>query len=159
MNNKFFNQDGSPINPINPDKFLDITQATAQEVVEFALDHLIEQGKVSFNEGLEQCEYKGEVCMCAAAPFIPNYKSKFDGIGTGWRTLTEEGEVPIEHASLIYDLQYFHDGTLINASDYRYPSRILQTTLDNIAGDHNVNLSKYNAEMFNAYFEEKSDDQ
>jgi hypothetical protein len=53
MNNKFFNQDGSPINPINPDKFLDITKATAQEVVEFALDHLIEQGKVSFNEGLD----------------------------------------------------------------------------------------------------------
>ena len=156
MTNEFknYNEDGSPINPINPDKFLDIRYATAQEVAEFALDHLIEQGCRSVNsEG--SCKYKGENgAMCAAAPFIPNYIEEMDKAygqfeyDTSWYGICNVTGIDSEHEDLIKQLQRFHDKTLFSNSSIDKVAR----GLEDLEIINDLDLSKYTPEMFDSYF-------
>lgn len=134
-------------NPINPDKFLDITKATAQEVAEFSLNHLIKQGRRSVDSPSgSTCKYDGfDGLMCAAAPFIQDKDLMVEK--KSWSEQVKGGAVSQDHCYLISALQNFHDSTLISLC-FMSVKRGLQRLSD----AHNIDLSKYSAEDFKAYF-------
>lgn len=119
-------------NPINKDKFLDITKATEQEVFDFACEHLLTQKERSESE--TNCRYKGdEGLMCAAAPFIPNYKYNMEGVP--WEDLVFGWEVPDNYISLIASLQVIHDKKIPQA---------WQEELESLASDYNLDFNYKN---------------
>lgn len=92
------------MNPINPNNFLDITKATAQEVFDFAVNHLRTQKTESVNSN-GACVYKGpNGLMCGAAPFIQNYNPEMEG--SGYEDIPNQ---PANHRQLICDIQEIHD--------------------------------------------------
>lgn len=130
-------------NPIDPNNFLDITKATAQEVLSFAEEHLMKQGCRSLNSDGDTCAYKGENgLMCAAAPFIPNYVDEMDD-GHGWFNLVwdEDFDVPSDHEGLISTLQKFHDDVLGRELS------LVRERMVRIEDFHKVKF-KYTAEQF-----------
>lgn len=86
-----------------------LPQATAQEVFDQVKNHLLTQNRKSYG-GFGSCVYRGENgTKCAAGCLISDeeYRKEFEN--QTWYTLCMEGRVPIQHQSLISDLQDIHD--------------------------------------------------
>ena len=95
-------------NPINPDKFLDITKGTAYEVAVYGLEHLIEQDCQSKEENGNACLYDaGGGIMCIAAPCIRDKSRMVER--EGWGSQVLNGAAPEDHEDLIECLQSVHD--------------------------------------------------
>ena len=86
--------------------------ATAQEVFDHVVNHLLTQNKQSLSPdyGGVSCLYRGENGLkCGAGCIIADdeYNPKLEG--RSWGTLVEEKNVPVNHRYLIAALQSVHD--------------------------------------------------
>jgi len=109
-----------------------LPKATAQEVFNQAVTHLLTQNKKS-KEGLS-CMYLSESGLkCAAGCFISEdeYKKKMEN--QPWTFLAENGDVPREHSLLIRDLQQAHDTFEVIKWDRR---------LEGVAKEHKLTFTK-----------------
>jgi hypothetical protein len=90
-----------------------LAEATAQEVFDQVVKHLLEQGKRSFKldvDGDEFCLYRGSKGLkCAAGCLISDSEYKDDMEGRGWRNLVNIGYASDAHIDLIACLQAVHD--------------------------------------------------
>lgn len=84
-------------------------ELTAQEVVDIAAEHLLQQGGQSVNEK-ETCCYQGpyDTC-CAAAPFVCVDYNKGRIEGNTYDLLVSNYGQPKEHMEVIQGLQEIHD--------------------------------------------------
>ena len=85
-----------------------------QEIFDIVVDHLYKQGRPSMIDGT--CSYISEDgCMCAVGVLIPDevYDKDMEGKVVvcllKYKNLPKEFYVS-EYSSLLYDLQYCHDG-------------------------------------------------
>lgn len=106
-----------------------LPQATAQEVFDQIVQHLLKQGKQAIS-GTGACRYRtetqGEVLKCAAGCLIADdeYDRKFEG--ESWGGLVKRHRVPDKHALLISSLQKMHDTCLVS----EWPERLQQLAED-----------------------------
>ena len=145
------NATNKEFNPINPDKFYDLTEMTAQEVFEASMNHLIEQGERSYCGSVDECAYNGpNGLMCAAAIFICKYKRRFEG--EDWVGVTIDGGAPEDHKELITKIQEFHDGGLMGLNPYCFDLYM------EVFQNSGINTSAYSYELFSAYIKEDADE-
>ena len=86
-----------------------LPQATAQEVFNQVVDHLLTQNQKSYTSH-GGCLYRGpDNLKCAAGCLISDEEDNPDWEGRGWGVLVEEGLVPATHCELICALQGIHD--------------------------------------------------
>lgn len=89
-----------------------LPQATAQEVADQIVTHLLTQNKRCGPEDVA-CRYRWYGKKCAAGCLIADdeYKRKMDTRegNTGWGSLVALGWVPPDHQALITRFQYIHD--------------------------------------------------
>ena len=110
-----------------------LEQASAQEVFDQVVNHLLQQGKKSQNEtsgGDVLCAYRGfNGLKCAAGCLIADdeYKEWFEQ--RGWRDLVRDEFVPETHGMLIQELQGVHD----NAEVYAASSNIKAAFIEGLA--------------------------
>ena len=93
-----------------------LKDATAQQVFDQVVTHMIKQGERSIRHGSKMCLYRGDKgLMCAAGCLIADdeYQPQFDnGAGNGggtWDRLVSNQTVPEHHQNLIVALQRAHD--------------------------------------------------
>ena len=127
-------------NPINPDKFLDITKATAYEVAAHSLQHLIDQGCKSVDlNNPKLCMYFGaNNTMCGAAPFIRE-KSKLRE-GEGWIDQVKAGAAPNDHQNLIERLQLTHDNLDCEYTNFWWDYNELRELIGELTEDESAHL-------------------
>lgn len=86
-----------------------LPQATAQQVFDQVVNHLLTQNARSTGEKF--CLYRDKIhsLKCAAGCLIGDdeYKEEFEG--KTWLRLHKQGAVPLEHLALILELQGIHD--------------------------------------------------
>lgn len=98
-----------------------LPQATAQQVFDQVVNHLLTQKEKSDHSGA--CYYRserdGKKLMCAAGCLIGDdeYKIEMDRPmgkdGTGWFSIAAKYCIPLIHGDLIYALQLIHDGEMV----------------------------------------------
>jgi len=89
-----------------------LSTATAQEVFDFIVAHLREQGgrAESKNEvGNSSCKYRLENLQCAAGCLIPDEKYSPNFEGQKWYGVSRSLGVSSYHFDLISDMQSIHD--------------------------------------------------
>jgi hypothetical protein len=88
-----------------------LPQATAQQVFDQVVNHLLTQNARSTSEKF--CLYRDKIhsLKCAAGCLIGDdeYKEEFEG--KTWMRLRKQGDVPSEHLALIIELQRIHDNS------------------------------------------------
>ena len=88
-----------------------LEQATAQQVFDQVVSHLLAQNKKSIKFGTyNNCMYKSNDLMCAAGCLIASdeYEERMEN--NSWYSLVTLRLVPPYHSSLILRLQEIHDG-------------------------------------------------
>lgn len=92
---------------------IDITKATADEVLAFVTAHLLWQNARSITadeNGRICCAYRShDGLQCAAGCLLTNEMYGPSMEGSSWEALVDEGRVPPNHRDLIERLQYIHD--------------------------------------------------
>lgn len=89
-------------------------EATAQQVFEQVVNHLLTQNRKALAEGSkEACRYRAEDGAKCAAGCLIGEDEYNPGMGVfegySWRTLGNIGTVPKVHVDLISELQIVHD--------------------------------------------------
>lgn len=93
-----------------------LPQATAQEVFDQIVQHLLRQGKAA-KSATGACKYRAEtvegILKCAAGCLIAD--DGYDPLmeGTTWDDLMTDRKVPSAHCDLIWDAQIIHDSVLL----------------------------------------------
>ena len=108
-----------------------LPQATAQEVFDQIVQHLLTQLVPAQTNTTGVCRYRiekqsGQILKCAAGCLIAEdeYKRKFEG--DSWDHLVNCGLVPDTHKDLITSLQKMHDTCLVS----EWPERLRQLAAD-----------------------------
>ena len=87
-----------------------LATATEQEVFDYVAYHLLTQNEKSYLEREGRCTYRGKSNLkCAGGCLIADdeYKPSFEG--NMWAWLVQTNIAPLNHATLILDLQHVHD--------------------------------------------------
>lgn len=118
---------------------IDVNNSTEQEVFDYVLDFLLEQGESSREDALT-CKYRlekeGRILKCAAGCLIKdeNYTSEIEG--KSWITVGLPAKVGIfNHERIIYRMQQAHDAT----SNLNFKEGILDK-FKKIADQNNLNF-------------------
>lgn len=115
-------------------KEFNLQEATAQEVFDKAVEHLLKQNCKSENEW-GNCLYRDPNGLkCAAGPFIPDSIYNPEMEGKGWYTLTNiYSELKSQNDELIFQLQRIHDND---------EPEVWVDELANLADEYNLNFNK-----------------
>ncbi len=90
-----------------------LPQATAQEVFNQVVDHLLTQNQKSYTSH-GGCLYRGpDNLKCAAGCLISDEEYRPEWEQNGWDVLVEGGQVPDAHYELIRALQGVHDSCMV----------------------------------------------
>jgi len=88
---------------------IDLKTATRQEVFDYVVTNLYEQGCKSLSKD-GSCAYRGpEGAKCAAGWLIPDEEYNTSLEGSGWGALVKSLKVPKNHSELVIALQEAHD--------------------------------------------------
>ena len=94
-----------------------LPQATAQEVFDQIVQHLLTQLVHAQTKTTGVCRYRiekqsGQTLKCAAGCLIADdeYNRLFENVS--WNDLVNGGKVPKQHAQLIWQFQWMHDKEL-----------------------------------------------
>lgn len=89
-----------------------LRDCTEQEVFDFVVHHLLTQMKQSIGKGELGCVYRNEDGLsCAVGCLMTDkeYQPTFEGMS--WSVLSRKGIVPVEHMTILNQLQVLHDAT------------------------------------------------
>jgi hypothetical protein len=95
-----------------------LPQATAQQVFDQVVQHMLRQGKPAISDSGACCyryDTDDKILKCAAGCLISDneYRKYFDdAYNSSWSSLVDEGLVPDTHFTLITELQHIHDKSL-----------------------------------------------
>ena len=87
-----------------------LPQATAQQVFDQVVNHLLKQNKRAVKEGTSSCQYRGAgKTKCAAGCLIANDEYDEAMENKGWLSMVSNEFAPEIHKDLIFELQKIHD--------------------------------------------------
>lgn len=120
-----------------------LPQATAQEVFDQVVVHLITQGVQSLDRNDFSCVYRNPTGLkCAAGCLIADSEYKSILENKPWNILADNNEVPTTHQYLIRRLQSVHDNWTVNnpllyglrrvATNCDLDPSVIETTLENL---------------------------
>ena len=115
-----------------------LAEHTAQEVFDYIVQNIFEQGEPSYDRDNDECRYRLGKLKCAAGHVLSDeaYKPKFET--KPWNSIVHEHNFSDAHVSLIRDLQGAHDLSALYGSSFLVK---FDKKVQSIANEYNLNYT------------------